>query len=182
VTQTWAPNRTHGEASVIAHHEAGHAAAKWGLGLPFAWVTIVPSEGFGGRCRTAPIPPEVATRFLDEPRRLLPRFLAGIVGGKVAQEIATGRPHEWSDWWFSYDVQDIERLAEGFQLGDLWDGRVQEIEAATATFLRSVWPAVEALAAALLERGTIEGEEAGCIMAEALRPLAGEEHPKGDTP
>lgn len=166
---TWAPERTVEIASIIAHHEAGHAAARWGLGLPIAEVTIIPEGKFGGQCRTARLSLRHVLQHWDNPRRLLPKFLAGTVGGKVAQEIYTGQRYEWSDWWFSIDVESIQRLSDTFELGDLWDGRVQEVEATTGTFLRNVWPAVEELAGALLEQGTVEGGEACRIMAAALR-------------
>ena len=40
----------------IAHHEAGHAVAALILGVAVRWVTIVPSEGYLGKCEVSNLP------------------------------------------------------------------------------------------------------------------------------
>lgn len=164
---------------VIAHHEAGHAVAGLVLGVPFAAVRIVPGED--GKISvplktspwTGPRPASNPGEFADEEWAGLSRSDEGweawkkrdndsyaifCLAGKAAQLEYAGEASEEdakADYSFiAHRLSDCQR-------------RIGELEQAARALVREYWPAVQAIAAELLDRSVLSAAEAEEIFKRA---------------
>lgn len=157
----------------VAYHEAGHAVASVLLGVGLRSVTIVPDAGRGtlGLCQGTPpgrgFRPDAAVDGRTM-RRLQDQVMVLLAGGIAEYEFTRRHNHRGCD--HDYRVAaDLAGYACGggkeleFFLGWLGE-RVRGL-----LRNRAHWPAVEALAAALMERRTIGGADARRVIHEAIR-------------
>jgi len=164
---------------LTAYHEAGHVVAHWALGIPFRYVTIRPRTGFGvwGSLRTYGIPQGVRKRLdVREPR---PRDLAQVeahivasLAGLAAEYRLLGIGHGPE-----YEAEARDYADQCYSLALLLSyPQALPAEGARAyrdgLWLRSKglvadrWPAVEAVAMALLERGTLGAKDVARLARE----------------
>lgn len=156
-----------------AYHEAGHAVAAVHVGLRFIEVTIRPGSDSYGKV----VFPSVGA--MDWSRWATPTELVAIEGnegvpletpmawlearflvswaGPIAEERFTG------EWDAEGASEDMEALATFLPLGP--DPFPDAREAARAV-VDTRWTEIEAVAAGLLERGRLSGDEVRAIVAE----------------
>ena len=155
----------------IAYHEAGHAVLSWTYGLNFEKVHILSDKECSGKVSLGDWP--------DWDRDFVLATAKTLLAGEAATEILTGVPVDW-DEHFDVRGSDIDVfihrvLSLGWYENDA-DGFMDYSAALTQCFsevrslLEERWPAVEALACALLDRGALSGEEAVDLMASAPGP------------
>ena len=162
-----------GEARRVAYHEAGHAVLAWTYGLKFSRVSIVGTEDYQGVVKFDS-PGVVRT----DDTAFIEAHALNNLAGEVAVEILTGTPPDWGES-FGVDGADIDGFTDlAMKLG--WHvvrWGVVEIEPALKEYAAKVrglleerWPAVEAVAEALLHNKELSGTEALRIMAETDVP------------
>jgi len=167
-------------ADVIAHHEGGHAVAGLVLGVPFTEVRIVHGEDgkIGVPLKTnpwtGPRPTSNPGEFTDEEwaklsengeeweawrKRDNDSYAIFCLAGKAAQLEYAGEASEEdakADYSFiAYRLPDCQR-------------RLGELEEAARALVREYWPAVEAVATALLDRSVLTAAEAEEIFKQAM--------------
>jgi len=148
------------DLELLAHHEAGHAAVAWALGVRLVWVEIDPSRDKG------------ATR--TEGTTTMRSALIRLAGGR-AESILDPTAPSWRLGAIEDEVLLREALENRILRGsanldeeelnrrrDIVDGRLAE---RCLRLVRLHWPAIQRLAAALVERNEIEGAEAESILA-----------------
>jgi cell division protease FtsH len=152
-----------------AYHEAGHAVAMYWLSLPIASATIIPDKeaGSAGAAHGA--------RFHPTPDRLEKEIII-MLAGPHAQRKHTGRSdHRGATQDYRRAVKfAFRRFGERRELGDV----EEELRSVVGAYLRYLdlwtarnvslwWPAIEAVAAALLKRETLSGRQIRGILREA---------------
>jgi ATP-dependent Zn protease len=157
----------------VAYHEAGHAVAAVELNVAFREVSIVPADGTVGhvvRSLSGAI-----RRSLESgtpPRRRVEAAVMICFAGEVAEHRFSGR-HDWvgaeRDITSALDYLDTitESSREAAAYRTLLWIRTEQLFAKD-----HIWAGVEALAAALMERPTINGREARGIVQAAIQPGA----------
>ncbi len=153
-----------------AYHEAGHAVATYVLGQPFEYVTIVPDAAGGSFGHVEGI----GAAYLDETTLKRQREVARIEAVTlVAGPLADARWVEAEPaFWRSSDVSYEYECAEA-NLRDVYtsERRVQEVMGEAVTHAQQIvaeqWPAIEALAAALMARETLDYRDAVRIIRAA---------------
>lgn len=169
----------------VAVHEAGHAVLVLHFGIPLDSVTIAADSegGVAGSCEHEGYHPDAWTDVeLDTREALLTwlntyeePFRIVAMGGSAAEEIAFGHAR-WDEAMGDrnglYDIIDSSgRWHLGVDSPPSADASyAAEVERATEDakrLLRRHWPAVQALAAALLRDETLDGETALAIVDEA---------------
>jgi hypothetical protein len=139
-----------------AFHEAGHVVAAWRQGVRVYRVTIVPTDGFMGRIdhQTVLRGNRLDLNSSDRVRGNADRRIIICLAGPEAQR--RHRPCSWRAWHGRDDHTTAVDLAL----------RMHGCEKAAATHLRRLgqrsrdlvtasWASVEAIAEALLDRGTL---------------------------
>ena len=160
----------------VAYHEAGHAVAGYELHVPFRYVTIVPDEeqGSAGHILYSRLRPDFDSARYEmtefQLRRIIePRIICAL-SGEAAESGLTGRRHLLTATEDYHHAVEFALVATG--------GSPDEAGAyCTWLYYRAVgvvrkpfvWPAIEALAAALLEHKTISSREARRIIKGAIK-------------
>lgn len=151
----------------IAYHEAGHALAAVALGEVIEWVAIAPAQGLvnGGRCVSrGSIPDKEAGRIAH---------LALYLAGTLAE---TFSPHQQTLRAAGLDRRnDLEALQEEIMTvfpGADATARHQIVQAAyraaCALLARPGYgPAVQSIAAALIQHGTLDHQEVQALLVQA---------------
>ncbi len=176
------------EILATAHHEAGHAAMAWHLGLGFERVTVVAAGSYTGK-----VVPRQDSLMDDDKKMLslaecdrLEKYIMTHVGGPVARAVygewenLQQNPHllmsiVWDFAGVNGDYANTERhikqlLASQGRVagaGAELQRQIQFVESAFDLVNRNgeLWPTVERLANALVDKRTLEYEEAIRIMA-----------------
>jgi hypothetical protein len=158
----------------IAHHEAGHVVVGHLEGLPALDSDVFP-DGEGGRGHThfaspgawfRPEPGALTAAERDLIERVLTTFMAGFAAeSRYGQDDPAGS---------GYDIDQAARTWVGY-IADTPQEREAALhgylERAEALLARSeAWAAVEAVAAALLDQGRVDGATAAQIIAPILGP------------
>ncbi len=173
----------------VAYHEAGHAVVGWhlGRGLRKEGVTIVPDEkaGTGGSCSSKRVVGRDAEYDPSARNRLRAEIdVQALLAGEIAQRRynprsvrryhAAGDRHEMNDLFYRFiDKRFVDHNPEM----DAWE-KLLRIRTETLFADPDIWRAVERLAAALMERRTIPGEEATAILYAGWRERTYAEHPE----
>lgn len=137
-----------------AHHEAAHAVAGFAIGLGVARASIDPRR-CDGKAGCVRFEPEPQTWAGDDDDR---RFLAArvyLAGQEAVRRLCEWKPH------ISESGAAMDEIVAGVLAGRRYD----EAKSAAAEFVAAEWPAIERIAAALLERETLDAGE----VLEALR-------------
>jgi ATP-dependent Zn protease len=154
-------------AMTVAVHEAGHAVAAVHYGIDFDHVTIIPNAEFhqGGRVKLNPVPEYASSSKTknDPPAiRFWENYLVMTLAGPAAHKKRHPHAH-----WGGYAIGDIgqaSRLIEDMHSDrDVRNAYYKYIEARAKAFVETYWYAIEAVATALVERGTLSDEEVRAI-------------------
>jgi hypothetical protein len=153
------------QRTAIAYHEAGHLAIACHYGLPIGSVTVEP-HGAGTPHVHAPLPvttagPPAATSFDTL------NLITSVLAGGIAEERYTDQlnvdvaeqDYEYA-WRLAIEVADTERAAEAL-MNWLTIRAEQDVT--------RLWNEVTAIAATLIEKGTVTPEEARALGREADR-------------
>ncbi len=142
----------------LAYHEAGHAVVARYLGVELTEVTIERRGRYLGRVEA--LVPDPARHARRRPRLGdAVRQAAICLAGSVAEK----RVHEWVEWRGSSDDRTMALAVLEAATGSLpqTTALMEYAWAVTRDFLHDerAWAAVERVAAALLERGTLRLRE-----------------------
>ena len=146
------PNAFSDAERLTAFHEAGHAVIAELCGRLLTEVEIVGDREHTGSVQSLAFPPNREAEAED-----IERHLKIILAGTVAEAMVAGR-QGWDET--SEDVDAAVRL--GMRLVDDCEDvlpLLEDIGADVERDLQSHWPAVEMLAAELLDRKTLTGSE-----------------------
>lgn len=153
-----------------AYHEAGHAVAAVVQGLEVQRATIAADHEEWGCVEVAPVEDDFSPEW-DPPEKvkevLEPRLVT-LLAGRVAEELRAGgvalSETDESDWG---DRQAVVEFADCLAGGpEQTQTLVDSLIERARELLIENWPAVAAVAQALLERETLSGEE----VAAAIGP------------
>ena len=158
------------QIKTTAYHEAGHLVAGYVLGLEYHGATIKPGEGYAG---AAYIPLINKMRYDpdgDEEDYLYWHVLVYYAGPK-AVELLNGSPLPPDDPNLDLGRYGSDRFHVGTIVQSLAGPSEEEqvvldetAQKETESLLRDNWGAVEAVAAALLERETLSTDECKKIL------------------
>jgi hypothetical protein len=143
-----------------AYHEAGHAVIAWKSGIKVKSVTIVPGDGFDGQVDQASPLRGINLEF-DGSDRARIRAEAAIVIS-LAEPLAQRRfsPRSWHSYHGATDHAVVTELAmrvSGSQ--EQMQAFVYWLRLVARDMVALLWPIIEKVAAALIERNTLSAEE-----------------------
>ena len=153
---------------LTAFHEAGHAVMAELCGRQVTEVEIVGDPEHTGSVHSLAFPPDPGEGDTsDADIEDIERRLKIILAGTVAEAMVTGR-EEWDET--SEDLDAAVRLA--MRLVDDCEGvlpLLADTKADVEHNLRARWPAVEAVAEALIARKSLTGTEVRKLLTPLLR-------------
>lgn len=156
-----------------AHHEAGHAVVAVVLGITIKQVSIAPNEESLGNC----IHPDVCQfgyRGAYSRRRIARDCIIVSYAGVEAEKIFDSKAEEWCSLEDEGNAFNLSRefsvLPRGCRcVGD--EAHLEflaKLQSEARRLVRKHWPAVEALADALIQKQRVSGEEASRIIEDAI--------------
>ena len=156
----------------VAYHEAGHAVAHWrhDYDRPVDKVTVKPGEGYLGRVEST-LPPQVMAaidrgeEWTAEVDGLIGREVIATLAGPAAEARHRGRENPAG-------AGSDHRTVMGFAYrcgmeGDLAAAFFEYRNLRARQLVEVNWKLIEAVAAALLERETLSGDECWAVIREA---------------
>jgi Peptidase family M41 len=154
-----------------AYHEAGHAVISLIERHHFQRVSIIPNKKDGtlGHCTSNPSPkwltPEVANTLRE--RKWIESEIMILLAGSAAERHMMGRHSRKGSGGDREDAIDLaQKLYDGRVLERFLDFMVELTRDAVANPV--TWLKIEAVAHALLDRGTLSGKEVRAVCREAL--------------
>lgn len=138
--------------NATAHHEAGHAVARWWLGLSFREASIIPDqeEGTLGHVLTGGFPgwfnPE-----LDKGQRVRLRVeneIVSLFAGQIAEAKFLGRRPRFG---YGADNQQAVSLSSYFFGGKTLEAFLHFLWLSSETLVQTRWLEIEAVAVALVD-------------------------------
>lgn len=169
---------------VVAHHEAGHAVAGVVLGVGFAEVRVVPGKDgkIGVPLRTNPW---LGPRPASNPGEFTDEEWAALSQSEGEWERWKKRDHEkYAIFCFAGKAAQLEYAGVAndedakadYSFVEYWlpnyEQRKAALEKAARELVRNHWPAVQAVAAALLERAALTPAEVEEIFRRAMPSVA----------
>ncbi len=167
--------QTERRRETTAYHEAGHVVAMCRQLLPIRSVTIVRDRQAGSAGGVHGVPFHPGGRGLRTLDRLEKEIIVAFAG-PIAQRKRTGRSDRVGALKDLGRVADLafrrfgERLEVGNAAGELAQvvhAYLHYLELLTTRNVARWWPAIEVVAAALLERETLSGRQVRGILREA---------------
>lgn len=155
----------------VAIHEAAHAVAAAAHRCRFEYVTAIPAELGNGLTSGGHLKSKPFVTKIDTPASLNGR-LVSILVGPAASEV---HPH-FDPTTYNGDIAEAEELIRCIHpdaADSVRDAHFSDIVALAKDFVRRNWRAIEAVAAALIERGTLtEKQVRAVIRAERIEVAA----------
>lgn len=159
----------------VAYHEAGHVVACYLLHIPFINVSIIKNEDSNGRFEIGMNHLNAVAHKLFTASRLDTNGLKFLyndfimyLSGYAAVEVLTDRPYKFDnrDLVKGSDIRKVsdDLLTLGYT--DQTD-KVNELRSEALTLVKQNWAAVEAVAAALLEKKELSSKQAREIIRQA---------------
>jgi len=148
---------------VVAYHEAGHAVVSCMLGLRVKSVTIRPGSSYSGSV--------LIDRFSKAPtEKQILILLAGVYAQRRFAPHSAWRSRNQSHPNSGYDFDTVALLIHD----EHGSGRVADLYSSYAfakaeQLVEGWWQHIEAVAKALLERGTLTGAEMYQVMFDAAK-------------
>jgi ATP-dependent Zn protease len=156
-----------------AYHEAGHAVVRYKLGLSVKAVSIVSDDNSGGRSSHRPpgewFRPDIETDARHR-RRIEDEVMCGWAGALAEERLGESSDKEL-EVGAAQDVNTIVWFASYFTGSDYeTEAYIEWLRRRTEGLLNraDVWPAIEAVAAALLEEHTLTGRQVRRIIDDAM--------------
>jgi hypothetical protein len=151
---------------IAAHHEAGHAAVDLHFEHQVDWLTIELGEDSAGNVSAGHVQTDQkeldAMQYEDDQVRQVPfeRHIMAALAGVIAQRKYA--PESVVD---DHGAEDRRLARQYFDALGVWEEEELQayshlLELRTTRLLERLWPRVQRLAAALLERRTLTGDEA----------------------
>ena len=161
--------------TLLAYHEAGHAVTAVALGIALEGVSIISDEESEGRASSSAAYADwLANLEFDdslEPEERTATYRAAAVSiyaGALSEELLTGKSVAFGDAKYEGDTNSLSdillRLCDDPTCLERLDS---ELMTETRALLTRHWSAVEGVAAALLEREELTGEEVKRIVESA---------------
>jgi hypothetical protein len=197
-SKDWAArDRVERERARVAYHEAGHAVVGLALKLPIAFVTIKPKASSLGYVTQAPVHHSVGQVYARGSYRkpIADASKQDAFGNPVSE-----RTYDWhADAVMSIagGMAECEFLKDGSVWRDLEGTRtdrrhvasarsklgdkarsIEEYEAECERLIKQHWPLIEAVAAKLLEKETMSGNDVYGICWRAARNVVRRQHLK----
>jgi Helicase conserved C-terminal domain len=150
------------EQRVIAFHKAGHAVVACQLGLRIKTVSIVAGEGWQGRTAYHGNPLRGITHDCgdsDRGHRRAEKLIIVALAGPAAHAIAA--PDSWSPEQGHHlgrgDYDIAKKLVFKLNWGsrEIVSAHLNYLEVSANALVKGTWDAIEKVAAALLEKGTL---------------------------
>lgn len=166
----------------IAYHEAGHAVAARRVGCRIKKVSIVPDEDSDGRMTHGPYFKGFHPDWDNSSRvqRRLENMAFVCLAGPAAQR--RFNPHGYRHQHAGQDHHDAMNLL-GYMVGsdEELEAYLRLTEVRVTNFVRNphTWMAIEAVAAALLEREVLTGKATREVIMALNQRLLAEAYPRG---
>jgi hypothetical protein len=170
----------------FARHESGHAAAFLALGIPLDYVTIV-GHGSQPRAHTQPVDVAVGTHgqktlvcasgvitgFEFSGQRLTDAGIAELLTGSADDQfelegMLSGRITRLARAAFVGRGEDLERISPEVTEGSFTPASAVIFWRDCESFVKSITPAVDAIAEQLVARGRLPGDETTRIAVAAM--------------
>ena len=151
------------DKEATAFHEAGHAIVGAICGKPPLYVTIIAAGGASGKTQfpddDAPRDFKRVLNHSPEKRLYIETRILTVMAGTIAHDLhCHGRVHDAGDEYDDRRAREIIEYCAGWACDDR-DGYCQQLQERARSLLRANWQWVDAVARALFERKTIQGEE-----------------------
>jgi hypothetical protein len=152
-----------------AHHEAGHAVARFQLDLPISSVSIVPKGDALGQVLHRNLPGSVyagvefGSRLTPAQLQRIEHELVATLAGPEAERRFRGRRNSLGSRSDREWVAEWALSLHSPQTANAW---IRYLDAWAADLMEARWENVQAVALALLERGRLRREG----LVEILRP------------
>ena len=165
---------------MIAYHEAGHAVMNWYYNIGCKFVEIVSDAGDGlpgGRHRSQD--PALSIPSRDERFRAMAHCAAaGTIAVAILKEatfedmfellcekdLPDQTENDFANLFIALDITDYD----GLFLNKMGEIKIEKACEEVVSILKNNWPAVEAVAEALLEQWKLSGQEAWKIIDSAI--------------
>jgi len=163
-------NRTRKEGNLerIAYHEVGHAVIVHHFGGKLVDISIKANVESFGRTKNEWekfVGRDHSEITIDDLLLAYRQFVIGCLGGFAAEYIYDREPKNFHFSKSEKDLRDVEAILDEMRkLQPSKQNTVELIFPEAVEILRMKWTKVEALSAALIQKGTISGEEAAKII------------------
>lgn len=168
-----------------AYHEAGHAVLSYLFELPVESVTIVPAEGYLGKCQGESVPwwcHHIDANGIDtrDKRGWAHDTIVVLFGGVEAERLLDPEipAADLEDGGAKDNGVIVDLLLELAADEDEQEALSEYLARRTRNFLRQYWPSVQAVALALLERKTLTGQEVADLIYSEVPGSFAEEEPR----
>jgi hypothetical protein len=152
-----------------AFHEAGHAVIAWSLGLKVHSATIVPAPGIHGGVEHANPLRGIHLDYdgSDRARRRAEIAIIVCLAGPVAQQ--RYKPRSWRSYHGQYDHSQAADLALSLNGSDeATNAHLKYLAIVARDMVAALWPLIERVAGALIERRTLTAAEIATVLATEL--------------
>jgi hypothetical protein len=158
------PNRP----TEVAYHEAGHAAVRIYMELPFDRVSIISEGNSAGRIEHPVVTDPLGWEELlpDEIDLLIDRHVASIFAGPLAQERLSGNYD--ADGANSDHKDMIDFISRRCHSDDEMEAYFAWMQIRTRNIVNMCWLQIDAIAQALLEEKELSADE---VLEIARRPI-----------
>lgn len=167
-----ANDRSARRRQAIAYHEAGHALAMWRGELPFKSITVVATDNYLGRVLSHRLSVTDAQIYNMSPRTrdLFERKIGALLAGPEAQRLVRGRYDHVGAMDDCDQARDLVRRVIDLADEARWYYRWLRARAKNLVEHPMRRKSLDALAGALMQHGTLTGDEAVQIMQTAVLP------------
>jgi hypothetical protein len=153
----------------VAYHEAGHAVMAWAVGSKLRRVDIEKTEGREGQTHDTTLTRNERLDYVvtDRARLKMEGDAQVFLAGRTAEIILNPRSRPYG---YRGDYSKAIDLVSCFAANNrVVETHLAYLEARAHAALTRYWPAVVALALALLAQVTVSGDEAERVITEALQ-------------
>ena len=154
----------------IAYHEAGHAVVMHHFKGEIGEVSIKPNvNSLGG---VKPKKKDTKNLLGINPYEIVAEskeYVMESLGGLAAEHIYNGEPNKVRSAGSTQDLKNAEGLCRDFNMEVSCQDLIDWLFNDTLKILKEKWEAVEALSAALIQKGAVSGGEARQIIVKCKR-------------
>jgi hypothetical protein len=148
----------------LAYHEAGHAVIAYVVGARIDYVTIEPAVIAAAGATFG------HTKTLDLDQGPADRLVLVGLAGSLAESREMGDADEWARMDERAHIERVLRMAKLRGQREGPSAITPEEEAAVSSYLEEYWPAVVAVASALLAAPKLDGEAVPDLVTGAVPP------------